>query len=157
MITDSNRRRVLVTSRLAQNAGPVLAADESRPSTPRCSNPFPEKGSDAQTVAVYEGIKGVTAPSSPGFPQFPEHRPFAALDGDTATHWQADRALTAELHRLDGHLRSARATSPTSTSCRTTTARATVIAVEIAGRRYPVDGGWNRLPLDLRGAQACRC
>ena len=100
MITDSNRRRVLVPSRLAQNAGPVLAADEEPSVDAAVLDPF-ARGSDAQTVAVYGGgIKGVTAPSSPGYPQFPENRPFAALDGDPATHWQADRALTPDRHVL---------------------------------------------------------
>ena len=32
-------------------------------------------------------------PFSPAYSQFPERRPFAAFDGDPATHWQADRAL----------------------------------------------------------------
>ncbi len=100
-ITDSNRRRVLVPSRLAQNAGPVLAADEAPSVDAAVLDPFPLRGSDAQTVAVYGGgIAGVTAPSSPGFPQFPENRPFAALDGDLATHWQADKALTDDRHTL---------------------------------------------------------
>ena len=99
MITDSNRRRILVPSRLAQNAGPVLAADEEPSVDAALLNPFPAP--DAQTVAVYEGIAAVRAPSSPGFPQFPEHRPFAALDGDEATHWQADRALTRDRHVLE--------------------------------------------------------
>ena len=151
MITDSNRRRVLVTSRLAQNAGPVLAADETPSVDAAVLNPFPEQGSDAQTVAVYEGIKGVSAPSSPGFPQFPEHRPFAALDGDPATHWQADRALTADLHTLDVTFERPRDV-PYVDLLPYDDARAKVVAVEIAGRRYPVHRGWNRLPLGLREA-----
>jgi hypothetical protein len=100
VITDSNRRRVLVPSRMAQNAGPVLAADEEPPVDAAVLDPF-GRGSDAQTVAVYGGgIKGVSAPSSPGYPQFPENRPFAAIDGDPGTHWQADRALTPDRHVL---------------------------------------------------------
>ena len=47
------------------------------------------------------------APFSPGYPQFPEHRPFAALDGDPATHWQADRALDARPPLARGRLRRA--------------------------------------------------
>ena len=54
VITDSNRRRVLVPSRLAQNAGPVLAADEEPSVDAAVLDPF-AKGSDAQTVAVYGG------------------------------------------------------------------------------------------------------
>ena len=101
VITDSNRRRVLVPSRMAQNAGPVLAASEEPSIDAAVLNPFPDRGSDGQTVAVYDGIAAITAPSSPGFPQFPERRPFAAIDGDTETHWQADRALTQDRHTLE--------------------------------------------------------
>ena len=113
-------------------------------------NPFPEDGSDAQTVAVYEGIAGVRAPSSPGFPQFPEHRPFAAIDGDPATYWQADRALTADRHTLEVTLRRPRDV-PYVDLLPYNDRRAQVAAVEIAGRRHPVHAGWNRLELGLRG------
>ena len=100
VITDSNRRRVFVVSRLVQNAGPTLAADEEPSVDAAVLDPF-GMGSDAQTVAVYDGIKAVRTQSSPGFPQFPERRPFAALDGDPATHWQADRALVPDRYTLD--------------------------------------------------------
>ena len=49
-------------SRLVQNAGPVLAADEEPSVDAAVLDPF-AKGPDAQTVAVYGGgIKGVSAP-----------------------------------------------------------------------------------------------
>ena len=140
MITDSNRRRVLVPSRLAQNAGPVLAAGEEPSVDAAVLDPF-GKGPDAQTVAVYGGgITGVSAPSSPGYPQFPENRPFAALDGDPATHWQADRALTPDRHVLTVRFDKPRDVPyvylrPYDDS------RVKVTAVEIAGRRYAVRAG----------------
>jgi arabinofuranan 3-O-arabinosyltransferase len=151
VITDSNRRRVLVPSRLAQNAGPVLAADVEPSVDAAVLNPFPERGSDAQTVAVYEGIAGVQAPSSPGFPQFPERRPFAALDGDPATHWQADRALTPDLHTLKVTFERPRDV-PYVDLTPYSDRRAKVVAVEIAGRRHPVHPGSNHLSLGLRNA-----
>ncbi len=157
VITDSNRRRVLVTSRMAQNAGPVLAADEVPSVDAAVLNPFPERGSDAQTVAVYDGIKGVSAPSSPGFPQFPENRPFAALDGDPATHWQADRALTADLHTARGHLR-----APPRRPVRRPAALRRPPREGDRGRdrRTPVSGAQRVEPAQARSARArraCRC
>ena len=43
----------------------------------------------------------VTADASPQTTQFPERRPFAALDGDPRTAWLADRALVPSRHALD--------------------------------------------------------
>ena len=148
VITDSNRRRVLVPSRLAQNAGPVLSAAEEPSVDAAVLNPFAALGPDAQTVAVYDGIEAVTAPSSPGFPQFPENRPFAALDGDEATHWQADRALLPERHVLSVTFDAPRDID-TLELLPYNDRRATVLAVEVQGRRFPVEPGWNRLAVDL--------
>ena len=150
VITDSNRRRVLVPSRMAQNAGMTLAADEEPSVDAAVLNPFVDRGSDAQTVAVYDGIAGVRAESSPGYPQFPERRPFAALDGDPATQWQADRALTADRHVLDVRFKAPRDVEYVDVlpyDDRGAEAR----AVDIGGRRFPLKPGWNRLPLGLRG------
>lgn len=152
VITDSNRRRVLVPSRLAQNAGTVLAASEEPSVDAAVLNPFPDRGAAAQTVAVYEGIEAVTAPSSPGFPQFPENRPFAALDGNTATHWQADRALTPDRHALSVTFGSSRDVK-TIELLPFNDRRATVTAVEVQGRRFAIQPGWNRLEVGLRGVK----
>ena len=146
VITDSNRRRILVPSRLAQNAGPVLAAGEQPSVDAALLNPFPSP--DAQTVAVYGDIAAVRAPSSPGFPQFPEHRPYAALDGDRRTHWQADRALTDDRHVLEVDF-----TAPREVGALRllpyNDRRAKVKAVVVNGSRYPVHAGWNHLPVGL--------
>jgi len=152
VVTDSNRRRVLVPSRLAQNAGPVLAADEAPSVDAAVLDPF-ARGSDAQTVAVYGGIAAVRAPSSPGFPQFPENRPFAALDGDPATHWQADRALTEDRQTLEVTFDAPRDV-PRIRLLPYDDHRARVTAVEIAGRRHPINAGWNDLRLSLRGVKS---
>ena len=94
--------------------GQTLAADEAPSVDAAVLDPF-ARGSDAQTVAVYSGVRDVSAPSSPGYPQFPERRPFAAIDGDVRTHWQADRALDAGPPRADRDARRIRSTSTTST------------------------------------------
>ncbi len=155
MITDSNRRRVLVPSRMAQNAGPVLAASEEPSIDAAVLNPFPDRGSDGQTVAVYDGIEAITAPSSPGFPQFPERRPFAAIDGDTATHWQADRALTQDRHTLEITFTEPRDIQ-TFRLMPYNDRRATVTAVEVQGRRFDVTPGWNTLEPDLQAVRTLR-
>ncbi|MDA0182644.1 alpha-(1-_3)-arabinofuranosyltransferase [Solirubrobacter phytolaccae] len=152
VITDSNRRRVLVPSRLAQNAGPVLAASEEPSVDAAVLNPFPDRGAAAQTVAVYDGIEAVTAPSSPGFPQFPENRPFAALDGNPATHWQADRALTPDRHTLTVTFDAPRDVK-TLELLPYNDRRATVTAVEVQGRHFAAKAGWNRLDVGLRGVK----
>ena len=66
----------------------------------RAAEPVPARRTRRPSRST-TGSPRVRAPSSPGFPQFPEHRPFAALDGDEATHWQADRALTRDRHVLE--------------------------------------------------------
>ncbi len=155
VITDSNRRRVLVPSRLVQNAGPTLAAGEAPSVDGAVLNPFAARGSDAQTVAVYSGIKAVSAPSSPGYPQFPERRPFAALDGDPATHWQADRALDPSRYVLSVTLDRPRDVDHVDL-LPYDDRDATVTAVAVQGRRFAVRRGWNRLALGLRGVGTLR-
>jgi hypothetical protein len=155
VISDSNRRRVLAAARMAQNHGATLAAGDPFSPDAAVVDLFPQRGADAQTVAELEGLAAVRAPASPAFPQFPERRPFAALDGDPATHWQADRALEESRHWLELTFDAPRDVDhvdllPYSDR------RARVTAVEVAGRRFPVRPGWNRLPLGLRGVRTLR-
>ena len=155
VITDSNRRRVLAAARMSQNHGPALAADEPFSPDAAVVDLFPARGTDGQTVAVLDGVAALRAPSSPAFPQFPERRPFAAFDGDPATHWQADRALAEENHWLevtfDGP-RDVGAVELLPYSDRL----GRVTAVEIGGRTYDVHDGWNRLPVGLRDVPSLR-
>ncbi|MDA0142526.1 hypothetical protein, partial [Solirubrobacter deserti] len=150
VVTDSNRRRIHVPSRLVQNAGPVLAASEAPSIDAAVLNPFPR--ADAQTVAVYDGIEAISAPSSPGFPQFPENRPFAAIDGDPHTQWQADRALVPERHVLSLTFTEPREIA-TLDLLPYNDRTSTVLAVEVQGRRYDVKRGWNRLDVGLRAVK----
>jgi arabinofuranan 3-O-arabinosyltransferase len=94
VITDSDRRQIFVTSSLFENAGPVLGPDDPISPDSAVLNPFAAQGTAAQTVAqVGGGIRDVRALVSPGFAQFPEHGPFAAIDGNPHTEWLADRHL----------------------------------------------------------------
>ncbi len=155
VISDSNRRRVLAAARMAQNHGATLAADDPFSPDAAVMDLFPARGSDGQTVATYEGARYLHTPFSPAYSQFPERRPFAAFDGDPATHWQADRALEEARRWLEIGLDEpldidAIELLPYSDR------RAKVTAVEVAGRMFPVRPGWNRLELGLRGVRSLR-
>ncbi len=153
VIADGNRRRVFVVSRLVQNHGATLAAGDPISEDAAVLTPF--AAADSQTVAVLGGVASIRAPFSPGFPQFPEHRPFAALDGDRATYWESDRALEPDRHWLEVGFTTPRDVPYVDLEpyndhlCR-------VLAVEIAGRRFDVHDGVNRLPLHLRGVRSLR-
>ena len=154
VISDSNRRRAFVAARLRGNTGWTLPADEQLSEDAAQLDPFPARGTDAQTVARIGGIASARADFSPGFAQFPEHRPFAALDGDTLDR-MAGRPRAR--HRPPPPRRRPsrrRATSTTSTSCPTATARAGSTAWRSTGASSPCGDGWNRLPVGLRGVRS---
>jgi hypothetical protein len=150
VVSDSNRRRVFVAARLRGNTGWTVPAAEGFSEDAAQLDPFPDRGTDAQTVAVLRGVASVRADFSPGFAQFPERRPFAALDGDTSTAWLADRALATDRHHLD-----IRFTAPRDVDhvdlMPYDDSRGRVDRVAVNGRTFAVRPGWNRLALDLRG------
>ena len=100
VIGDGNRRRVVV--RRARGRRPARRSRPPRSSrrTPRSSTRS-DAGTAAQTVAVYDGMRAVREDVLPGVAQFPEQRPFAALDGSTETAWVAPAARRARAP-LDG-------------------------------------------------------
>ena len=153
VISDSNRRRAFVAARLRGNTGWTLPADEQLSEDAAQLDPFPARGTDAQTVARIGGIASVRADFSPGFAQFPERRPFAALDGDTSTAWLADRALATDRHHLDVAFTAPRDVDhvdlmPYSDG------QGRVDRVAVNGREFAVDDGWNRLPVNLHGVRS---
>ena len=119
-------------------------------------NPFPGLGTAAQTVAEYEGARRLDAPYSPNFPQFPEHRPYAAFDGDPSTYWVADRYLERSRRWLEIEFEHPRDVPWVELLPQRETATE-VAEVEVAGRRYAVDPGVNRLELDLEDVGSCGC
>ena len=145
VISDSNRRRVFVAARLRGNTGWTVPADEKLSEDSAQLDPFPRRGTDAQTVAlVGGGVASVRADFSPGFAQFPERRPFAALDGDPSTAWLADRALATDRHHLDIAFTAPRDVDhvdlmPYSDG------QGRVDRVAVNGREFAVRDGWNRL------------
>src|SRR4051812_47212473 len=153
VVSDSNRRRAFVAARLRGNAGWTVPAGEAFSEDAAGLDPFADRGTDAQTVAVVGGIASVRADFSPGFAQFPERRPFAAVDGDPSTAWLADRALAQDRHRLEVRFRAPRDVDhvdlmPYSDG------RGRVERVAINGHAFAVRPGFNRLALGLRGVRA---
>ncbi|HEY8584140.1 MAG TPA: alpha-(1-_3)-arabinofuranosyltransferase family protein, partial [Capillimicrobium sp.] len=156
VITDSNRRRVFVPSALRNNVGATLAPDDPISEDGHQLNPWPDRETDVQTTARLDGgIAYVRSPFSPQITQFPEHRPFAALDGDPETAWLADRTLTADRWHLDVGL-----AEPTDIEAIDLMPygdeRGRVQEVTVNGKPFAVRPGWNRLQVDLEGATEVR-
>jgi arabinofuranan 3-O-arabinosyltransferase len=155
VVSDSNRRRVIVASRTRHTTGATLGPGDPVPKEGALLDPFAERGADAQTVAVYRGARAVRSPVSPGFAQFPDQRPFAAFDGSPATAWQADPVLRPEQHWVELELEHPRDV-PYLEILPSTDPRARVTEVTVAGRRFGLRPGWNRLRLDLADARSLR-
>lgn len=154
VISDSNRRRAFVASSLEQNTGPTLTPDQDVSADGIILDPF-GRGADFETVARYTGVRSVQAPASPEQPQFPEHRPFAAIDGSPATAWLADPTLGRAARWLQVGFEHPRAV-PYVDLLPYGGAQANVRQVQIAGRTFAVHPGWNRLELGLRDAASLR-
>ena len=88
VFTDSNRRRVLETNQLRANRGPTVGPNDELPREFPAYTLFPG-GEAAQTVALYSGLRYLRAPLHRSFALFPEHRPYAAVDGRLDTSWLA--------------------------------------------------------------------
>jgi hypothetical protein len=153
-ITDSNRRQAFVPGTLDQNVGPVLAPSQDVSADGLIVDPI-GRGPNYQTVVSYSGVRLVEAPASPLIVQFPEHAPFAAVDGAAQTAWLADPTLTPDRRWLQVDFQSPRAV-PYVDLIPYGDAGGVVREVEIAGRRFPVHAGVNRLNLGLRSASSLR-
>ena len=154
VITDSNRRQAFVPGSLDQNVGPVLAPSQDVSADGLILDPI-DRGPDYQTVASYSGVRLVEAPASPLIAQFPEHAPFAAIDGSAQTAWLADPTLTPDRRWLQVDFATPRAV-PYVDLIPYGDAGGSVREVEIAGHRISVHPGVNRLNLGLRSASSLR-
>ncbi len=84
VLTDSNQRRVVNTSRLANGYGPILPADSASGPTNALF------GANDQSVLQLSGADSVTATSSGSiFGPVPFGGPALAFDGDPSTGWTA--------------------------------------------------------------------
>ena len=154
VITDSNRRQAFVPGSLDQNVGPVLAPSQDVSADGLILDPI-GRGPDYQTVASYSGVGLVEAPASPLVAQFPEHAPFAAVDGSAQTAWLADPTLTPDRRWLQVDFAKPRAV-PYVDLIPYGDAGGSVREVSVAGRRFSVHAGVNRLKLGLRSASSLR-
>ncbi|MEA2420848.1 MAG: arabinofuranan 3-O-arabinosyltransferase [Thermoleophilaceae bacterium] len=93
VVTDSNRRWSFVPTDTQQSHGRVLAESEPLDKNSASIEPFPKRGSDAQTVTVLHGATYVRAPEGGGPLPFPERSAIHAFDGDPTTLWAAARYL----------------------------------------------------------------
>ena len=148
VITDSNRRRIVSPSRPRQTWGRTLEADEDIPVDAPQLETFGDQDADEQTVAVLTGAESLRSPFASGFPQFPEHRPYAAFDGDTDTWWEADRELRGPNRWVEVRFGAPRDVPSIEVLPRRQDATV-VTEVEVAGRRFALEPGWNRLELGL--------
>lgn len=150
VITDSNRRQSFVPSSLEQNVGPVLGAGETLSADGLIFDDFSggATGSGDQTVTLLHGVSSLQAPLSPQFPQFPEHQPFAAVDGSATTAWLADPHLDPGRWYLDVGFPAPR-NVPAVVLIPYDDSGASVEGVQIAGRTFAIHPGVNRLGLGL--------
>ncbi len=155
VVSDSNRRRVFVPARLRQNAGATLGPGDPISEDAALLDPFADRGNEARTVAQLDGARYVRAPFSPGFAQFPESRPFAALDGSARSEWLADAHLEEDRRWIEIGFDEPRDVPAIDVLPAGGTKTAT-IGVEIDGRFHPVEPGWNRIELGLRDVDSLR-
>src|SRR5919199_4556498 len=150
VIADTDRRRAFASSHPRGSRGPVLTAAQTPGVDGALLDSFGSNAA-AETVAVLRGVRSVTADASPQTTQFPERRPAAALDGDPATAWLADRTLARSRHRLRVTFTAPRDV-PYVDLLPYSDSRGVVRAVDVDRRRFAVHRGWNRLRLGLRDA-----
>ena len=155
-ITDSNRRRAFVASRVRQNVGWTIPASEPFSADAALLDPFTTGGSDAQTVATFQGVRYVTAPYNPELAEFPEHRPFAALDGDPRTSWQADPTLDVSRRWLEVGFEHPRDVAYIDVLPDSSDPVARVTRLAIGGTTFSIHPGWNRLRVHLKRVDALR-
>src|SRR5205823_6027521 len=89
VLTDSNRRQTFLPAQLGANLGPTLGASDPVAQGAAAYDLFPGSSNDTKTVAEYTGLSRVFTRTSRTFSLFPQHRPFAAVDGRLDTSWIA--------------------------------------------------------------------
>ena len=154
VISDSNRRSAFIAASLDQNTGPTLTAEQTVTADGQILDPF-GRGPDFETVATYTGVRSVQAPASPQIPQFPEHAPFAAIDGNPQTAWLADPTLDPSRRWLEVDF-DRPIDVPYVDLLPYDDSGGAVRQVQIAGRTFAVHPGWNHLVLGVRHAAGLR-
>jgi hypothetical protein len=160
VLTDSNRRRVVNSARLRLRYGPTLGPeDDISPDSPTFEL-FDRESNDRRTLALYSGLRALESPIQAGQAIFPEHRPFAAVDGDRSTSWLADKNLDAEQRwielRFRRPLRARTVRLFPHSDARGVTASVKVSENGGGERTVAVDQGWNEIELSGRPLSSLR-
>ena len=155
VVSDSNRRRQFIPQFARQNVGPTLPETEQIDENAASTNPFPERGPDAQTVAALEGASFVRSPSSANAAQFPEHAPAAAFDRDPSTSWVADRLAPEDDWWLEIGFTGPRDV-PYVDVLPLRSDRGVIKEIDVGGVASPVGRGWTRVRVDQSQVSALR-
>ena len=155
VVSDSNRRRRFVPEFGHQNLGATLGEREPLDENHALIEPFPLRGSDAQTVAVLQGARYLKAPNAGVLLEFPERGAIKAFDGDPSTVWAADRYFHPRERWIEiGFDR--RRDVPWIELLPLGDSRGQVTEVDVNGRRFDVRPGLNRIPVDLEDVSVLR-
>jgi arabinofuranan 3-O-arabinosyltransferase len=150
-LTDSSRRRLIAPSRLRTNRGPTLTTEDDLSPQMPFYEIFEDRGTDAQTIAEYPGLRYLRTPHSAGLELFPETRPYAAFDGRPETSWIADENLSEDEQYVELALeRPHRADAIRVLPHADAEGRTQATGVSVDGgdeRVYPLRPGWNTLPI----------
>ena len=138
-----------------QNVGPTLPESEPLDRNAAETNPFVERGPDAQTVSVVDGTRYLRTPPPFGSLQFPEQAPAAAIDRDPSTAWVADRLAPRESWWMEIGL-SKPLDVPYVDVLPLSGNHGVVKSVEVNGVRAPVGRGWTRIRVDQKQASRIR-
>ena len=155
VVGDSNRRQEFLPESTQQNQGATLPAGTPIPVGAAEIDPFPDPGTNGQTVAALQGARYLRTPVQPGELQFPETGPIAAFDGSLQTGWVADRNLPVADRWMEVGFTAPRAV-PYVDVYPLNDPHGTVTEVDVNGIHHKVGPGWTRIPLHLRSVSALR-
>jgi hypothetical protein len=155
VVSDSNRRRRFVPEFGRQNLGATLPEKEPLDVNHAFIEPFPDRGSSAQTVAVLSGARYLRAPNAGGLLEFPEYGAIKAFDGDPDTVWSADRYLHPRSRWIEIGFEKRRDV-PWIDLLPLSDSRGQVTQVDVNGKRFDVHRGLNRLQVDLKDVGSVR-
>ncbi len=155
VVGDSNRRQEYLPESTQQNEGAALPAGTPVPVSAAEIDPFPDPGTNGQTVAALEGARSLHTPVQPGELQFPETAPIAAFDGSLQSGWVADRNLPVADRWMEVGFTAPRAV-PYVDVYPFDDPHGTVTEVDVNGIHHKVGPGWTRIPLHLRSVSALR-
>ena len=148
------------SARLRLRYGPTLGPeDEISPDSPTFEL-FDRESNDQRTLALYSGLRALESPIQAGQAIFPEHRPFAAVDGDLGTSWLADKNLDNDQRWIELRFRRPLRGSDAAAVPALGRARGHLVgAVSENGggeRNVRVEQGWNEIELSGRPLSSLR-